>query len=99
MDFSAPWHSRQCSASTGRTFVSKNSSSAGFGLLAVGGTSPARAVGKLAAIVTISPHSTGAIRKDLHNRKRGWLNAAAEAAAAEVKRDFREWNKYIKARK
>ncbi len=50
----------------------------------------------LASIHAASPRSAGAIGKDLDKRPRGWLSAAAATAATAVKRDFREWNKYIK---
>jgi hypothetical protein len=52
----------------------------------------------LASVHAASPDRSGAIGKDLDKRPRGWLNAAAATAAGEVKRDFREWNKYIKRR-
>jgi hypothetical protein len=43
-----------------------------------------------------SVHAAGsvpvkALQADLAKRPRGWLNAAAEVAAAKVKRDYREW--------
>ena len=52
----------------------------------------------LASIHAASPHSARAIIKDLGKRPRGWLNTAAATAAAEVKRDFREWEKYMERR-
>ena len=51
----------------------------------------------LASIHAASLRSAGAIGKDLKKRPRGWLNAAAAAAADKVRRDFREWNKYMAA--
>jgi hypothetical protein len=43
-----------------------------------------------------SVHAAGsvpirALQADLERRPRGWLNAAAERAAAKVRRDYREW--------
>jgi hypothetical protein len=50
----------------------------------------------------ISPHSCrydrqrGQDQADLAKRPRGWLNAAAAVAAAEVREDYREWKRYRK---
>ena len=52
----------------------------------------------LAAIHAASPRSAAAIGADLDKRPRGWLNAAGEAAAIEVRRDFREWKKAFRER-
>jgi hypothetical protein len=52
----------------------------------------------LASVHAASPRSAGAIAGDLDKRPRRWLNDAATTAAAEVRRDFREWKKYIKQR-
>jgi hypothetical protein len=52
----------------------------------------------LASVHAASPRSAGAIAGDLDNRPRRWLNDAATTAAAEVRRDFREWKKYMKRR-
>jgi hypothetical protein len=47
----------------------------------------------LASIHAATPHVAAAIRADLGKRPHGWLNAAASTAAAETRRDFREWKK------
>jgi len=52
----------------------------------------------LASIHAASARSIEAIVKDLDKRPRRWLNDAAAAAANEVRRDFREWNRYMKRR-
>jgi hypothetical protein len=52
----------------------------------------------LGSIHAASPRGTAAIRADLDRRPRGWLNAAADAAAIEVRRDFREWKKVVTER-
>ncbi len=52
----------------------------------------------LASIHAASLRSTDAIKKNLKKRPRGWLNDAAATAANKVRRDFREWNEYIKRR-
>jgi hypothetical protein len=50
----------------------------------------------LASIHAAGPHGTRAIKADLAQRPRGWLNAAARTAATETRRDFREWQKSAK---
>jgi Uncharacterized protein conserved in bacteria (DUF2252) len=51
-----------------------------------------RAMGfDLASIHATDSATTRAIRRDLRKRPRGWLNAAAKAAAAAVERDYEEW--------
>jgi len=58
-----------------------------------------RAMGfDLASIHAATPHSLRAIKDDLAERRRGWLNAAAQIAAAEVRRDHREWKRHRKGR-
>jgi Uncharacterized protein conserved in bacteria (DUF2252) len=58
-----------------------------------------RAMGfDLASIHAATPHSLRAIKDDLAERRRGWLNAAAQIAAAEVRRDYREWKRHRKGR-
>jgi hypothetical protein len=52
----------------------------------------------LASIHAADPRGTAAITADLDKRPRGWLNAAAEATAIEVRRDLREWKKAVKKR-
>ena len=52
----------------------------------------------LASVHAASLRGAGAIGKDLDKRPPRWLNDAAVAAAAEVRRDFREWNKYMQRR-
>lgn len=51
-----------------------------------------RAMGfDLASIHAAGSATTRAIRHDLRKRPRGWLNAAAKAAATAVERDYDEW--------
>jgi len=50
----------------------------------------------LASIHAASPHGAPAIKADLAQRPRGWLNAAASTASTETRRDFREWQKSAK---
>ena len=45
----------------------------------------------LASIHVAGSVSVRRLKADLDRRPRGWLNAAAEVAAAKVKRDYREW--------
>jgi len=45
----------------------------------------------LASIHAASSVSVRRLKADLDRRPRGWLTAAAEVAAAKVKRDYREW--------
>src|SRR5262249_27161161 len=48
----------------------------------------------LASIHAATPDSVDKIKADLARRPRGWLNAAAAAAAAKVREDYREWKRY-----
>jgi hypothetical protein len=57
-----------------------------------------QAMGFDLASVHAASGNVGAIRKNVDKRRRGWLNTAATTAAAEVRRDYREWKKYMKAR-
>jgi hypothetical protein len=51
-----------------------------------------RAMGfDLASIHAARSHGAAAVRTDLKKRPRGWLNAAAKAMVAAVKRDYDEW--------
>jgi hypothetical protein len=51
-----------------------------------------RAMGfDLASIHAAGSPGAAALRADLKKRPRGWLNAAAKATAAAVKRDYEEW--------
>ena len=52
----------------------------------------------LASIHAATPQSVRKIKADLSKRPSGWLNAAAETATTEVRRDFREWKRYRKGR-
>jgi hypothetical protein len=49
-----------------------------------------------ASIHVDRPGSPDKIKADLDKRTRGWLNAAATVAAAEVREDYREWERYRK---
>jgi hypothetical protein len=53
----------------------------------------------LASIHADTPGSVHKIKADLAKRPRGWLNAAAAVAAAEVRKDYREWRRYRKRRR
>jgi hypothetical protein len=51
-----------------------------------------RAMGfDLASVHAAGSPGAGALRVDLKKRPRGWLNAAAKAAAAAIERDHEEW--------
>jgi hypothetical protein len=59
-----------------------------------------RAMGyDLASIHAGTAGSVDKINADLDKRTRGWLNAAATVAAAEVREDYREWKRYRKKRR
>ena len=45
----------------------------------------------LASIHAAGSPGAAALRADLKKRPRGWLNAAAKATVAAVKRDYEEW--------
>jgi hypothetical protein len=49
-----------------------------------------------ASIHAATAHASRAIRADLGKRRDNWLNDAATTAAAETRRDFREWKKRAK---
>lgn len=50
----------------------------------------------LASIHAGTAGSVNKIKADLAKRPRGWLNANAAVAAAEVRKDYREWKSYRK---
>ena len=50
----------------------------------------------LASIHAGTAGSVDKIKADLDKRTRGWLNAAAAVAAAEVREDYREWKRFRK---